>query len=145
MEAAEAGYSTLAPAECWSRLRSVEVGRIAFLHDRTGIEVFPLNFVVDHGTLVFRTAAGTKLAGLASSPQVAVQADGSEPGGNGWWSVVVHGRAEPIDARDDLIAAFDIDLETWQGDAKPYFVRVVPTTVEGVRTCCEDRSERSPS
>jgi nitroimidazol reductase NimA-like FMN-containing flavoprotein (pyridoxamine 5'-phosphate oxidase superfamily) len=145
MNPAGTGSSTLASGECWSRLRSAAVGRIAFLHDRTGIEMFPVNYVVDHGTLVFRTAAGTKLAGLTSEPAVAVQADGREPEGNGWWSVVVHGRAEPIDRRDDLIAAFDIDLETWQGDAKPYFVRVVPTTVEGVRTSAADESARSLS
>jgi nitroimidazol reductase NimA-like FMN-containing flavoprotein (pyridoxamine 5'-phosphate oxidase superfamily) len=145
MDTAAPGPSTLAPAECWAKLRSVQVGRIAFLHDRTGIEVFPINFLVDHGTIVFRTAAGTKLSGVTARPTVVVQADGGDPGDHRWWSVVVRGRAEPIGGRDDLLDAFDIELDTWHGDPKPYFVRVVPTAVEGAGTHSEDPSARSPS
>ena len=26
------------------------------------IEIFPVNFIVDHGSIVFKTAAGTKLS-----------------------------------------------------------------------------------
>ena len=40
-------------------------------------EIFPINYVVDHGTVVFRTAEGTKLAG-AVQRDVAFEADGYE-------------------------------------------------------------------
>jgi nitroimidazol reductase NimA-like FMN-containing flavoprotein (pyridoxamine 5'-phosphate oxidase superfamily) len=145
MDTDATGSSTLASAECWGKLRSVQVGRIAFVNDRTGIEVFPINFLVDHGTIVFRTAAGTKLSGVTERPTVVVQADGCEPGDRRWWSVVVRGRAEPIGGRDDLLDAFDIELDTWHGEPKPYFVRVVPTAVEGARGDSVDPSARSPS
>jgi nitroimidazol reductase NimA-like FMN-containing flavoprotein (pyridoxamine 5'-phosphate oxidase superfamily) len=123
----------LAPAECWRLLRASSVGRIAFVDERTGIEVFPVNFLVDHGTIVFRTAVGTKLTGVAGSPQVVFEADGHDAATGAPWTVVARGRAEPIDARRDVIETFDIELATWHAAAKPYFVRVVPVTVEGRR------------
>jgi uncharacterized protein len=39
-----------------------------------GPQIFHINYVVDHGTVVFRTAAGTKLAGAAQR-DVAFEAD----------------------------------------------------------------------
>jgi uncharacterized protein len=51
---------------CWALLRSQEAGRLAVLiADRP--EIFPINYVVDHGTVVFRTAEGTKLAGAVDA------------------------------------------------------------------------------
>ena len=40
---------------CWGLLRSVEVGRLAVVVNHRP-EIFPINFVVDHATVVFRTA-----------------------------------------------------------------------------------------
>jgi nitroimidazol reductase NimA-like FMN-containing flavoprotein (pyridoxamine 5'-phosphate oxidase superfamily) len=121
----------LAPSECWRLLRTSSVGRIAFVDDRTGIEVFPVNFVVDHGTIVFRTAAGTKLSGVADRPAVVFEVDGDDDAGR--WTIVARGRAEPIDVRREVIEAFDIELSTWHASAKPYFVRIVPVEVDGRR------------
>src|SRR4051794_39359108 len=46
---------------CWALLRAADIGRLAVVvGDRP--EIFPVNFVVDHGTVVIRTAPGTKLA-----------------------------------------------------------------------------------
>src|SRR6476619_1600285 len=46
--------------ECWSLLRSVTVGRLAVWVDDHP-DIFPINYTVDHGSLVFRTAEGKKL------------------------------------------------------------------------------------
>ena len=43
---------------CWMHLRSVEVGRLAVSVDNNP-DIFPINFLVDHGTVVFRTAEGS--------------------------------------------------------------------------------------
>ena len=80
---------------CWALLRSQEVGRLAVsIADRP--EIFPVNYVVDHGTVVFRTAEGTKLAGAVQGDAVAFEADGYEPDTGEAWSVVVKGHAEEI-------------------------------------------------
>ena len=76
------GITVLDVHECWDLLRQTEVGRLAVsIHDET--EVFPINFVVDRGTVVFRTAQGTKLVGAIEGRTVAFEADGYEPGGRG--------------------------------------------------------------
>lgn len=79
--------------ECWNLMRQVSVARLAVLLN-DGPDIFPVNYTVDHGTVVFRTRAGTKLeAALGESP-VALEADGVNPQTGVAWSVVVRGRAE---------------------------------------------------
>ena len=86
------GVTHLEPPACWALLRSHEVGRLAVsIGDRP--DIFPINYVVDHGAVVFRTAEGTKLAGAIKGEAVAFEADGYEPDSGEAWSVVVKGHA----------------------------------------------------
>lgn len=128
----------ISSGECWRRMRSETIGRIAYVDDRTGIEVFPVNFVVDRGSIVLRTAEGTKLTGLASRPEVVFEVDGGDPAARTAWCVVARGSAESIEVHDEIVDAFDLDLMTWHGAAKPFFVRVVPSTVEGHQMLPQD-------
>lgn len=117
---------------CWALLRSQEVGRLAVsIADRP--EIFPINFVVDHGTLVFRTAEGTKLAGAVKGEAVAFEADGYEPTTGEAWSVVVKGHAEEIARAHDLLDTVDLPLFPWHAAPKQRFVRIVPHEVSGRR------------
>lgn len=52
----------LSASTCWSLLRDVPVGRIALHGVDDEIEIFPINFIVDRGSIVFKTATGTKLS-----------------------------------------------------------------------------------
>ena len=54
--------------ECWRLLRGVSVGRLAVWVDDHP-DIFPINYKVDHGTLVFRTADGTKLQAATATPR----------------------------------------------------------------------------
>src|SRR4028118_1332365 len=56
----DSGVEVLGPSDCWAMLRTVDVGRLAVVVDGAP-DIFPVNFVVDHGTVVFRPAPGTKL------------------------------------------------------------------------------------
>ena len=124
----------LSESECWRLLRGVDVGRIAIATEDHRVEIFPVNFVVDHGTIVFRTAAGTKLTRAARASEVAFEADDSDLEGDGVaWSVVVRGAAERIEGRTDVFDAFGLDLRPWHASNKPYFVRLVPTETSGRR------------
>ena len=59
------GMTILAADACWPLLRDAEVGRLAVvIGDHT--DIFPINHIVDHGTLVFRSAEGTKLRPAAA-------------------------------------------------------------------------------
>jgi hypothetical protein len=116
---------------CWALLRTQEVGRLAVsVADRP--EIFPVNYVVDHGTIVFRTAEGTKLAGAAQR-DVAFEADGYEPETGEAWSVVVKGRGEEISRGHELLDTTGLPLFPLHAGAKPRFVRVVPDEISGRR------------
>ena len=121
----------LSGGECWERRRAASLVRIVYLDERTGVEVFPVNYVVDSGTIVLRTAAGTKLSALIGRPPVAFESDGGDLADGTAWAVVLHGTAEPMVAHDEIVDAFDLDLSTWHGAPKPFFVRVVPTDIVG--------------
>ena len=73
--AEEPTVEELSESACWALLRTTSVGRLAVWVDDHP-DIFPINYAVDHGTVVFRSSAGTKIsAALADSP-VAVEADG---------------------------------------------------------------------
>ena len=126
------GVVVLEPHECWELLRSAEVGRlaVAIMHEP---DIFPVNYVVDHGSVVFRTAEGTKLAGAALGRAVAFEVDGYEPSQGEAWSVVLKGRAVEIEQLHDLLEATDLPLFPWHAAPKPRFVRIDPVSVTGRR------------
>jgi nitroimidazol reductase NimA-like FMN-containing flavoprotein (pyridoxamine 5'-phosphate oxidase superfamily) len=78
--------------QCWDLLRQVSVGRLAVKIDDHP-DTFPVNYTVDHGTLVFRTAEGTKLGGALGETPAALEADGVDAVSGMAWSVVVRGKA----------------------------------------------------
>lgn len=119
-------------ATCWSLLSSAPVGRLAVsiaMHP----DIFPINHVVDQGNLVFRTAAGTKLAGAVLGRSVAYEVDGYEPADGTAWSVVLKGTAEELDRLVDLVDAEELPLFPWLSSPKPRWVRISPTEITGRR------------
>ncbi len=132
-EGSDTPLEKLGESTCWSLLRTVDVGRIAVATDDGGVDIFPINFVVDHGTIVFRTAAGTKLTRLSHGGEVSFEADDSDLDDGVAWSVVVRGAAETIHDRTDLFDSFDLELRPWHASHKPFFVRLVPTSTTGRR------------
>ncbi|WP_280305303.1 pyridoxamine 5'-phosphate oxidase family protein [Nocardia neocaledoniensis] len=122
----------LAVNDCWALLRTGEIGRLAVWVDDHP-DIFPLNYAVDHGSLVFRTARGTKMSAALADAPVALEVDGYLPETHQAWSVVVKGQAEGIREIDDLMDTVDLPLSPWQAGAKDFFVRLVPTLVTGRR------------
>jgi nitroimidazol reductase NimA-like FMN-containing flavoprotein (pyridoxamine 5'-phosphate oxidase superfamily) len=127
----------LSESECWMLLRSVDVGRFAAPTPRGGVEIFPVNHVVDQGSIVFRTATGTKLDVVVAADEVAFEADNAAVAHDRQttdpWSVVIHGKAELISGDTQLFDSFDLAVRPWHVSNKPYFVRLVPTAVSGRR------------
>lgn len=117
--------------EALALLRESPVGRLAvFVRGRP--EIFPVNHVVDRGTVVFRTAHGTKLWGTAGLP-VAFEVDGYDTARAEAWSVVVHGRGELVFKIDDVLDALQLPIMPWQSGSKPEIVRIVPDEITGRR------------
>ena len=116
---------------CWQLVRSVPVGRLAVVVDGAP-EIFPVNHLVDHAAIVFRTAAGTKLS-AADGQRVAFEVDGVDHASGRAWSVVLKGRAKRVSALYDVVESFQMPLTAWQPGAKPIFVRIDVDAVSGRR------------
>lgn len=119
--------------ECWDLLVGEQVGRLAVVVDQRPV-IFPLNFAVsDERTIVFRTAAGTKLEALGDIADCAFEADGVDPGEHSGWSVLVAGSARHV--RDAAsVERFELlDLEPWAPGHKTVWVEVTASQVSGRR------------
>jgi hypothetical protein len=117
---------------CWDLLRGVSVGHLAVLVDGHP-EIFPVNYKVDHGSVVFRTGEGTKLHAAARPTAVALEADGTDQDKRTAWSVQIKGHAEVLEPSPELMTGVGLTLFPWQAGHKDHFVRIVPTTVSGRR------------
>ena len=117
---------------CLELLRTREVGRLAVsITDHP--DIFPINYVVDRGTIVFRTAEGTKLAASLLGRGVAFEIDGYDPAAGEAWSVVIKGYAIEIEKMNDYFDALDLPLFPWHAGPKHRFVRIEPVEITGRR------------
>ncbi|MGV0645202.1 pyridoxamine 5'-phosphate oxidase family protein [Mycolicibacterium sp. XJ879] len=122
--------SILSETECWNLLSSVSLGRLVTSVDGQP-EIFPVNFVVQHRTVLFRTAEGTKLISSAINDRVLFEADGYHPGEG--WSVIVKGSARILRSDEELEEAERAQLRPWTGTVKRHYVRIRPLGVTGRR------------
>lgn len=121
----------LDPSQCWAIVREAPFGRLGVIVDGRP-EIFPVNHIVDHGSIVFRSAAGTKVAAAVGS-RVVFEVDGFEVPDGRAWSVMVSGPARKVTETDDLIDVMQAPLDPWHRGSKPHFVRIVTESVTGRR------------
>jgi uncharacterized protein len=121
----------LSVAECWALLRTGVVGRVAVVHDGRP-DIFPVNFAVDHGSVVFRTGSGT-LFRSADRQAVAFEVDGYDVEHATAWSVVVRGDGREIYEMEEAVEALQLPLFPWHSGPKPRIVRIHPDAVTGRR------------
>jgi nitroimidazol reductase NimA-like FMN-containing flavoprotein (pyridoxamine 5'-phosphate oxidase superfamily) len=131
MNMSEPGPETqdLTVHECWSHLRSASVGRLALISNGKP-EIFPVNYLPDEGTVVFRTGPGTKLEAVLSGEPVALEADGLNIYGTIAWSVVVKGPATIVQPGEDAPAQAP---SPWEEGDKDILVRITPSELSGRR------------
>ena len=114
--------------ECWDRVAAAPYGRLA-LSVFDDVDIVPINAVLSHGDLYFRTAPGSKLAELAANPRVAYEVDGFDD--DTAYSVVVKGTAERLERQADIDAADQLPLTPWIPTLKYRWVRIHPSSVSG--------------
>ena len=118
--------------DCWELLASAAVGRLALTVDGHP-EIFPVNFVVERRSIVFRTASGTKLWGSMKEEPAAFEIDGYDPHTEEAWSVVARGTTVPIESQEEQSAADALGLEPWEPGTKSHYVRLSPKALTGRR------------
>ncbi|WP_066898914.1 pyridoxamine 5'-phosphate oxidase family protein [Mycolicibacterium houstonense] len=120
----------LSERESWDLLDGVALGRLVTAVDDEA-HVFPVNFVVQNRTILFRTAAGTKLISAAINNQVVFEADDHNSAEG--WSVIVRGIARTVRTDEELDEAERAQLLPWTATTKTHYVRVSPVRVTGRR------------
>ena len=118
--------------QCWELLASSVVGRLAVTVDQHP-EIFPVNFVLERRSIVFRTAAGTKLWESMKQEPAAFEIDGYESTSEEAWSVVARGTTSLIEDPAERSAADALGLEPWQPGTKAHYVRLSPQALTGRR------------
>lgn len=121
----------LAPEECQELLRSTNVGRLAVIVDHHP-DIFPVNYVLDQGSIVFRTGIGTKFWATMKDP-CALEIDGYSALSGKAWSVVVRGQTRLILDREEKAAADALHLDPWQPGSKSHYLRLNLDAVTGRR------------
>jgi len=120
--------TVLSEDESWSLLDSASLGRLV-----TSIggepEIFPVNFVVQDRTVLFRTAEGTKLFVAVIYGKVAFEADDHNVAEG--WSVIVKGHAQVLTTDDEIQKAERAELFPWTATQKDHYIRVIPAEITG--------------
>jgi len=126
------GQVIMPPHECWELLALAGIGRIGVLVD-SAPEIYPVNFVVDGRSIVFRTDPGNKLRGLERSPSVCFEVDGFDFEASTGWSVLVKGHVGEVTDGDDLRRLAALPLRLWSLGHKSHWMRVHAHEVTGRR------------
>ncbi|MEU7380952.1 MULTISPECIES: pyridoxamine 5'-phosphate oxidase family protein [unclassified Streptomyces] len=121
--------------ECWARLGTHGIGRIALPARRPhpGPGVFPVNYVVDGMTVVYRTDPRGAAVPEPGS-EVSFQVDHVEESRSVGWSVLLAGTAEHVTEPEAVqrLAGQHVG-EPWAGGARNLWIRVVPAEISGRR------------
>jgi uncharacterized protein len=107
------------------------VGRVALAGPRPVI--FPVNYAIDNGNIVFRTDAGTKFHAAVHKAFVAFEVDWVEPTWQTGWSVVVRGQAHLVTDPDELQRVRRLPLLPWAEGDKENFVSIESKLISGRR------------
>ena len=117
----------LTSEECWEMLRDEEFGRLAFrLVDE--VHITPINYAVQEGSLLFRTAEGNKLLAVVMGSEVAFEIDRYDE--ESARSVVVRGTARLL-PEDEAHRADNVPLRPWTTTLKYNVVEIQPKIVSG--------------
>ncbi len=120
---------TLSESRCWELFASVTVGRLAVTFNGAP-DIFPVNHAVVDGTIVIRTAPGTKLV-AAIDHHVAFEVDRVADARRTGWSVVVRGAAEEPRKIEDYLTALDKGPTPWAAGERDRFIVIQPTSITG--------------
>jgi nitroimidazol reductase NimA-like FMN-containing flavoprotein (pyridoxamine 5'-phosphate oxidase superfamily) len=129
MNTTEGPVHELHPEESWDFLRTKEFGRLAY-HLADEVHLVPINYAVIDHRLLFLTAEGSKLLGVAMNCDVAFEVDDFE--GEHATSVICRGRAHELTG-DTTWATEQLPLRPWVDTPKTIVVEIVVDEITGRR------------
>jgi uncharacterized protein len=119
-------------AACLRLLGTVDVGRCAWVGENGQVVVIPVNFAIEEGNIIFRSAEGAKLAAARAGQRFSFEADDVEPALRTGWSVLVTGRASEITEPEEAARLVQL-VHPWARDERSNVVRLQTEQVTGRR------------
>lgn len=130
---ARTGIERIDRDDCLALLAGDVVGRLAVVSGGAA-EIFPVNYVLDGDSVVFRTDPGTKLD-ASGRAQAAFEIDCIDRDRRTGWSVIVSGRLEEVTSYDSrtLERVHALPVDPWAGGDKAHYVRLIAERINGRR------------
>jgi len=126
------GLELLTEDQARGLLATGEVGRIGITIGAQPA-IFPVNYRLIDGSIVFRTAPGSKMSAAAEGALVAFEVDDYQLADRAGWSVLAVGRAEVIHDLAMTSKVLDAGLEPLVDGIRTAMVRITPTLITGRR------------
>ena len=130
MTGVDGPVTALADDAAWNLLSSVTLGRLVTSFGGK-LEIFPVNFVTQKRSVLFRTAEGTKLFTTVMNDQVLFEAD--DHTADEGWSVIVRGTAKMLTTAEEIHEADRAQLMPWVATTKLRYVRITPDEISARR------------
>lgn len=127
MTTEENPVSQLTTEQCWEMLRNEEFGRLAY-HLSDEVHITSINYAIDGETLLFRTAEGSKLLGIAMNHDVAFEIDRFSDTEAA--SVIIRGTARILE-EDEEHRSENVPLRPWVPTLKYNVVEITPVEITG--------------
>lgn len=119
--------------ECLALVASRSVGRLAVISKGRPL-IYPVNYVLDGDVVVFRTDAGSKLAG-APLRKIAFEVDEVDEDEGTGWSVLIQGYAYEITRGVDVRsrARRALPLEPFAPGERAHWIEITADSITGRR------------
>jgi uncharacterized protein len=130
----DAELQILSDEDCYGLLATQQIGRLGVNAEHYPL-IFPVNYALDHGVIVIRTNAGTKLA-AADHANVTFEVDQIDQWTRSGWSVLVRGLAEKLTSehRAELIERTKASgVQPWAPGDRGHWMRLIPHDISGRR------------
>ena len=117
-----------------------EVGRVGITMGALPA-IFPVNYRVIDGAIVFRTSPGSKLSAAAEGAVVAFEVDDHQLADRSGWSVLAVGRAAVVDDPDMAARSTKAHLTPFADGPRTVMVTIEPTLLTGRRLVHRSRAD----
>lgn len=135
--------AVLSREQCLRLIATAPVGRIIYTrHAMPAVEL--VNFTLDAGDIVIRTAPSGKLLAAIRGAVVAFEADHYDPAARAGWSVTAVGHAREVTDPADIGTLRAAGPRPWAPGDHPYFVRITPGQVTGRYLTAADNGLPAP-
>lgn len=124
--------------ECLRLITPGGIGRIAY-SGRYGPTVYPVNYRLYEGMIVFRTAPDSATdcdlrTGIPGADyRVAFEIDAFDGDVREGWSVLIQGSAHHMDSGAERAEVRTAGVEPWPAGDRDQFVRIMPSRITGRR------------